>query len=371
MAENPRGLRVDWSNDRRDLAAVYRTFDALLGLVDARFTVSERVAVWPMPLAINAERLSASFGRVIGPLPTGLDQSRSPRAEGGSGSGAEARLDHPVFESLGFPDEDEVGRAAHEAAVEVLRSEPRVCDLLSPTSSAALEDRADGIDLLVSHALREAVARARESRLERMDRVLEPPELGRPVRLKDDLESEVYFLGALYGAIDGLASAATAHVAPEYMGDWEAALADDVQTVFQRPIPVSSFVDSEHDWMRDPFGGEFPIASNPPVPMPRVPASRPVSFDDDDEPTRGIYDDHAYAHLHSSAADVVEDEFELGWEAYEAAGGNDPETFPSDRVVRRAVRSVVGMMVAACRDVGALAEAADGTDPSRHRIVTL
>ena len=364
MASNPRGLRVDWSNNRRDLAAVYRTFDALLGLVDSSFTVSERVAVWPMPLAINAERLSASVGRVIGSLPTGLIQPLSPRAEGGSGAVAEARLDHPVFESLGFPDEDEVGRAAHDAAFDLLRSEPRVCNLLSPTSSATPEDRADAIDLLVRHALREAMARARESRLERLGRLLEPPELGRPVRLKDDLESEVYFLGALYGAIDGLASAATAQVAPEFMGDWEAAFADDVQTTFQRPIPVSTFVDSEHDWMRDPFGGEFPIASHPPVPMPRVPASRPVSFDDDDEPTRGIYEDHAYTRLHESAASVVEDEFELGWEAYEAAGGSDPETFPSDRVVRRAARSVAQMIVAACRDAGVLTAVADEPAPS-------
>lgn len=214
--------------DPRILAAVYRTYDALLGLVDSSFTVSERVAVWPMPLAIEPERLCASFGRVIGPLPTGLNQAQPPQAEVRSESVADARLHHPVFELLGFPDEDEVGRAAHEAAVELLRSEPRVCDLLSPTSSATPEDRADAIDLLVRHALREAMARARESRLERMGRLFEPPDLGRPVRLKDDLEVEVYFLGALYGAIDGLASAATAQVAPDFMGDWEAAFADDV-----------------------------------------------------------------------------------------------------------------------------------------------
>lgn len=47
--------------------------------------------------------------------------------------------------------------------------------------------------------------------------------------------------------------------------------------------------------MRDPFDGEFPISTHSPVRTPRVPGSRPISFDDDDEPTRGIYDNHVYA----------------------------------------------------------------------------
>lgn len=183
------------------------------------------------------------------------------------------------------------------------------------------------------------------------------------VHLRDDLESELYFLGALYGAIDGLATAALDQVSPDFMGEWEIALAEEVQARFQRSIPISAFADSEHDWMRDPFGGEFLLGSGTSLPAPRVPSTRPVSFDDDDEPSRGIYDHSAYALLHSRAMAIVEQEFDNVWQAYESSGRVDPETFPAHEAVARAVRSVVYAVALECRGSDALALREDGNHP--------
>lgn len=351
MGSTGRVPRLDWMGRPRDLAAIYRAYDAVLGLVDPWFTVSERVTVWPRPLTITAQSLHDSFMRLLGePLPVALDPSPWRTADGWSRTPDSVRLPHPVFESLGFPDEDEVGRAAHDAATDLFGREPRLEAALRNDSVNADAVNTAALDEVVKVALRAAANRARESRRQTMDRRLSPPKLPQPVHVLPDVEAELYFLGVLYGVVDGIASAALDQVSSEFMGDWEAAVVRDVERSFQRAIPISTFTDSEHDWMADPFVPEHQIGSSIVFGIPRIPASRPISFDDDDESSRGPYNTDAYERIRSEAARIVEEQFEDGWEAYSDAGGEDPEAFPSERVIRRSVRLAVHAMHRACTE---------------------
>jgi hypothetical protein len=349
---------INWQDEPRDLAAIYRAYDAVLGLVDPWFTVSERVSVWPTPLAIDPVSLHASFVRVVGePLPAALDLSPWLTEAGWSRLPESVRLPHPVFESLESVDEDEVGRAAHDALAGLLTTDSKLAAVLNPESAVEEEQRKSALDRLVQTALATAAKRARNPRLEAMDQRLAPPRPARPVSVLPDIDAELWFLGALYGAVDGIASGAEQHVST--LGEWEAALVGDVERTFQRALPISTFTGSEIDWMADPFDPASPLGRQRHKRDPQAPAPRPVSFDDDDEPSRGPYNTDAYEQLLRIAETIIDEQFEEGWEAYSDAGGEDPEGFPAERVIRRAVGLVVHAMVRSCREASAASSERD------------
>jgi hypothetical protein len=247
--------------------------------------------------------------------------------------------------------EDEVGRAAHDAIAGLLTTDLKLAAVLDLESGVEDEQRKSALDRLVQRALAAAAKRARNPRLAAMDQRLAPPRPARPVSVLPDIDAELWFLGALYGAVDGIASGAEQHVST--MGEWEGALVSDVEHTFQRALPVSTFTGSDIEWIADPFDPASPLGRQRHKSDPQAPALRPVSFDDDDEPSRGPYNTDAYEQLRETAETIIDEQFEEGWEAYSDAGGEDPEGFPAERVIRRAVGLVVHAIVRSCREANA------------------
>ncbi len=199
MMARSRRLKIDWGNDERDLAAIYGTFDVLLGLVDERLSASECRKSWSSPLSFNADSLERSFIRLLGdPLPPAIDRTSWAEPATIWRNPDNSRLSDPSFETLRSDVEDDVECAAHEAAVALLLADQRVADVLAPGLRVMPAQRAGALDLLVGTALRAAVNRAHAPRIEQYERALATPRLPDPMLLVLGEPAESWYRGAAF-----------------------------------------------------------------------------------------------------------------------------------------------------------------------------
>jgi hypothetical protein len=329
---HPRLPRIDWANDARDVAAVYASFDVLLGLVDERLSASVYREKWSSPLSFDADSLERSFIRLLGePLPPAIDRTSWGEPSSAWRNSDDSRLPHPSFETLRSDDEDDVECAAYDAAVELLVADQRLSDALTPGSRVAPAQRRRAIDQLVRATLRAAVMRAHAPRMEQYERALFTPRLPDPVFLVPTLRAENWYRGAMFGAYDGLIAGFDEWlVEPYYLGEWVYEFIAGVKKAFRRPLPPRTF-----------DGGEY--------------ADRYYIGDDesdDDDVSEGVRQEHdtdAYAATRGLAQSIVRAQLQECGRAYEDAGGEDMENFPTDRVASRAVGLTIRAVTRAAR----------------------